>query len=87
MSDPVSGRKIELYSDQPGLQFYSGNFLDGTTVGKSGHIYREGDGFVLEPQKFPDAPNQPKFESPRLNPGQTYHNTIIYKFCSDETCR
>ena len=67
-------------SAQPGLQFYSGNFLDGTSVGKAGKVYRQGDAFVLEPQMFPDTPNQPSFGSARLAPGQTYENKIIYRF-------
>lgn len=78
--DPHSGRVLELASTQPGLQFYSGNFLDGTLVGTSGHIYRQGDAFVLEPQIFPDTPNHPNFGSGRLAPGQTYRNEIIYTF-------
>lgn len=80
VEDDISGRKLELSSDQPGIQFYSGNFLDGTSSGKSGHIYREGDAFVLEPQIFPDTPNQPKFGSAVLKPGETYTNTLIYHF-------
>lgn len=79
-SDPVSGRGFELWSNQPGLQFYSGNFLDGTSAGKSDHVYREGDAFVMEPQLFPDTPNQPGFGSARLAPGQTYRNTMTYRF-------
>ncbi len=80
VEDSMSGRKLELSSDQPGIQFYSGNFLDGTSSGKSGHIYREGDAFVLEPQIFPDTPNQPAFGSALLHPGETYSNTLIYRF-------
>lgn len=80
VEDPHSGRVLTLLSAQPGLQFYSGNFLDGTSVGKSGRIYRQGDAFVLEPQMFPDTPNHPDFGSARLAPGQTYHNRIIYRF-------
>jgi aldose 1-epimerase len=80
VEDPVSGRVMEMLSNQPGLQFYSGNFLDGTTIGKSGHLYRQGDAIVLEPQMFPDTPNQPKFGSVRLDPGQTYHNIIVLRF-------
>jgi aldose 1-epimerase len=80
IEDPATGRKLEILSNQPGLQFYSGNFLDGTIVGKSGHIYREGDALVLEPQLFPDTPNHPEFGSARLDPGQTYRNLIIYRF-------
>lgn len=80
VEDPSTGRKLEILSNQPGLQFYSGNFLDGTIVGKSGHIYREGDAIVLEPQMFPDTPNHPGFGSVRLDPGQTYRNLIVYRF-------
>jgi aldose 1-epimerase len=80
VADPHSGRVLTLESSQPGLQFYSGNFLDGTTVGASGRVYRQGDAFVLEPQIFPDTPNQPSFGSARLNPGQEYRNLIVYSF-------
>lgn len=80
VEDPESGRVLTLVSSQPGLQFYSGNFLDGTTVGTGGHVYRQGDAFVLEPQLFPDTPNQPAFGSARLAPGQTYRNRIVYEF-------
>ncbi|HEY0316193.1 MAG TPA: aldose epimerase family protein [Sphingomonas sp.] len=80
VEDPASGRVMEVLSDQPGIQFYSGNFLDGTITGKSGHIYREGDAIVLEPQMFPDTPNQPAFGSVRLDPGQTYANHIVFRF-------
>jgi aldose 1-epimerase len=85
VTEPVSGRGFELWSNQPGLQFYSGNFFDGTVVGKGGHIYRMGDALVMEPQLFPDAPNQPTFPSARLDPGQTYRNVIIYKFTTGAT--
>jgi len=80
VEDPASGRVLTLSSSQPGLQFYSGNFLDGTSVGTGGKVYRQGDAFVLEPQLFPDTPNQPAFGSARLAPGQTYHNLILYQF-------
>jgi aldose 1-epimerase len=80
VEEPNSGRIMHVYSNQPGIQFYSGNFLDGTIVGKSGRLYRQGDAIVLEPQMFPDAPNQPAFGSVRLNPGQTYRNTIQFRF-------
>ena len=80
VEEPVSGRAMELWSDQPGLQFYSGNFLDGTSFGKAGQLYRMGDAFVLEPQLFPDTPNQPAFGSARLNPGETYRNRIAWRF-------
>jgi len=84
VESPDSGRVLRLYSDQPGLQFYSGNFLDGTTVGKSGHTYRQGDAFVLEPQFFPDTPNHPEFGSAVLRPGQVYENRMVYRFSTDK---
>jgi aldose 1-epimerase len=80
VADPGSGRVMELLSNQPGVQFYTGNFLDGTATGKAGVIYRQGDALCLEPQVFPDTPNQPKFGSARLDPGQTYENRIVYRF-------
>lgn len=82
--DPVSGRSFELWSNQPGLQFYSGNFLDGTTSGKARRIYREGDAVVFEPQLFPDTPNQPAFGSARLIPGETYRNVMSYRLSSGQ---
>ncbi|QEE26371.1 galactose mutarotase [Rhodanobacter glycinis] len=84
VESPASGRVLRLYSRQPGLQFYSGNFLDGTTVGGSGHAYRQGDAFVLEPQIFPDTPNHPNFGSAELRPGEVYNNRIIYRFSIDK---
>ena len=83
LEDPHSGRTMTLFSNQPGLQFYSGNFLDGSTVGKSGKSYGAGNAIALEPQMFPDAPNQPSFASIELRPGQTYKNIIIWKFGTD----
>ncbi|HEX5184252.1 MAG TPA: aldose epimerase family protein [Allosphingosinicella sp.] len=80
LEDPATGRILDILSNQPGLQLYTGNFLDGTAIGKSGHSYRQGDGIALEPQVFPDTPNQPAFGSARLNPGQTYRNVIVYRF-------
>lgn len=80
MEDPVSGRVIELFTTEPGLQVYSGNFLDGTVTGKGDRIYRQGDGLALEPQVFPDAPNQPAFPSARLDPGETYRQVSFYRF-------
>lgn len=83
LSDPKSGRTLEILSDQPGLQFYSGNFLSGVLIGKGGSLYRQGDGIALEPQRFPDAPNKPQFGSARLNPGETYRNTMIFHLAVD----
>lgn len=78
--DPVSGRVMEVHSNQPGLQFYSGNFLDGSSVGKGGQMIRMGDAIVLEPQQFPDTVNRPAFGSVRLEPGQVYRNVIAWRF-------
>lgn len=80
LEDPRSGRVLSIYTAAPGLQFYSGNFLNGTIVGRGGIAYRQGDAAVFEPQDFPDAPNHPNFPSATLNPGQVYHNTIVYRF-------
>lgn len=77
--DPASGRVLEVLSTEPGLQMYTGNFLDGANIGKGGCVYRMGDGFVLEPQKFPDTPNRPAFGSARLNPGETYRHTMVLR--------
>jgi len=78
--EPVSGRQMDVWTDQPGVQFYGGNFFDGLGKGKYGgtHAYREA--FALETQHFPDSPNNPTFPSTRLNPGETYQYTCIYKF-------
>jgi aldose 1-epimerase len=79
VQDPASGRSFELWSNQPGVQFYSGNFLDGTSHGKSKRVYRMGDTVVLEPQIFPDSPNQKGFPDARLEPGQTYRNIMTFR--------
>lgn len=80
LDDPASKRRLEVHSNQPGLQFYSGNFLDASVAGKAGRLYRQGDGIALEPQMFPDTPNRPEFGSLRLDPGDTYRNLIEYRF-------
>lgn len=80
LADPGSGRRLDLWSNQPGLQVYSGNFLDGGSTGKSGHPYGRGAGIALEPQMFPDTPNRPKFGSLRLAPGEEYHHAIRLAF-------
>ena len=71
---------MEVLSTEPGLQLYTGNFLDGTLLGKHGHVYRMGDGIALEPQKFPDAPNQPGWVSARVDPGKPYRHVMILRF-------
>jgi aldose 1-epimerase len=78
--EPTTGRKMEVYTTEPGMQFYAGNFLDGTDVGKNDVAYEQRTGFCLETQHFPDSPNQAHFPSPVLKPGETYTQTTIYKF-------
>lgn len=80
ISDPASGRVLEVWTTEPGIQFYAGNFLDGTLVGSGGRLYRQSDAFALETQHFPDSPNQPHFPSTVLRPGEQYHTTTIYRF-------
>lgn len=80
VTEATSGRVMEVWTTEPGMQFYSGNFLDGTITGKGGWTYQFRDGFCMEPQHYPDSPNQPGFPTTVLKPGQTYKNTIIYKF-------
>ncbi|MFC8391814.1 aldose epimerase family protein [Streptomyces sp. NPDC057238] len=80
LRDPSSGRTLRIATNEPGLQFYSGNFLDGTLVGTGGRVYRQGDGLCLETQHFPDSPNQPSFPSTVLRPGQTYRTTTVHSF-------
>jgi aldose 1-epimerase len=82
--DPVSGRILEVFTTEPGIQFYSGNFLDGSLVGASGTTYRQSDGFALETQHFPDSPNQPHFPSVVLRPGQVYRSTTVYAFSTGD---
>ncbi|MBC6459702.1 aldose epimerase family protein [Actinomadura sp. HBU206391] len=79
-SDARTGRVLSIYTEEPGIQFYSGNFLDGTLVGTGGRVYRQGDGFALETQHYPDSPNHPNFPSTVLRPGQTYQTTTVYQF-------
>jgi aldose 1-epimerase len=81
-SDPASGRELTVWTDQPGVQFYSGNFLNGTLVGISGHTYRQGAGYTFETQHFPNSPNQPNFPSTVLGPGNTLNSTTIFAFSS-----
>ena len=78
--EPATGRTMEVTTDQPGIQFYTGNFLDGTLTGKGGTVYGKNAGFCLETQHFPDSPNQPKFPSTVLKPGETFHSVSTYKF-------
>ncbi|MGW5039140.1 aldose epimerase family protein [Streptomyces parvulus] len=80
LRDPASGRTLRIATDQPGLQFYSGNFLDGTLTGTGGALYRQGDALCLETQHFPDSPNQPSFPSTVLRPGETYRTSTVHSF-------
>lgn len=91
VEDPASGRVLEVETTAPGVQFYTGNMLDATAVGKSGLVYRQSDALALEPELFPDTPNQPGFGSARLDPGGTFRNVIAYRFSTlpspDRTAR
>jgi len=78
--EPGSGRTLEVWTTEPGVQFYCGNFLDATLVGTSGRIYRQSDGFALETQHFPDSPNQPNFPTTVLRPGETFQSTTVLRF-------
>jgi aldose 1-epimerase len=78
--DPASGRVMEVYTTEPGMQFYTGNFLDGSITGKGGQVYKKRYGFCLETQHFPDSPNKPSFPSTVLKPGRKYRTTTVYKF-------
>ena len=78
--EPGSGRVLQVLTTQPGIQFYSGNFLDGSAHGKGGKVYRRRYGFCLETQHYPDSPNQPNFPSAELQPGQQYRETTVFKF-------
>jgi aldose 1-epimerase len=80
VEDPKTGRTLTVSTDQPGIQFYSGNLLDGTLTGKGGKIYHQYDGFTLEPQHYPDAPNHDNFPSTLLKPGDTYRTSTVYAF-------
>jgi aldose 1-epimerase len=80
LKDPASGRSLKIATTEPGLQFYSGNFLDGSFAGTSDRIYRQGDALCLETQHYPDSPNQPSFPSTVLRPGQTYRSTTVHTF-------
>ena len=83
LTDPDSGRVLEVSTTEPGIQFYSGNFLDGTLIGTGGRVYRQGDGLALETQHYPDSPNQPDFPSTELAPGEEFTSTTVYAFSTD----
>ncbi len=80
VTEPVYGRTLEVYTNEPGLQFYGGNFLNGKDIGKKGRAYTHRSSFCLETQHFPDSPNQPDFPSTMLNPGEEYYSVCVYKF-------
>lgn len=88
LCEPESRRLLNVWTTEPGIQFYSGNFLDGTLYGTSGRAYRQGDGLALETQHYPDSPNQPGFPSTVLRPGETYETTTIFELSVNEgQCR
>jgi len=81
--EPRSGRVMEVWTTEPGVQFYAGNFLDATLIGASGRLYRQSDGFALETQHFPDSPNKPQFPTTVLRPGARKESTTVYRFSTD----
>ncbi len=83
VTEPTTGRVMEVWSTEPGLQFYSGNFLDGSNIGKGGRVYQFRNAIAMEPQHYPDSPNHDNFPSVVVHPGDTYHNTIVYKFLTN----
>jgi aldose 1-epimerase len=87
VAEPVTGRTIEVRTTEPGLQFYAGNFLDGTLKGKGGAVYKHRTGFCLETQHFPDSPNQPKFPTTILQPGAEYRSQTVFTFGVDQASR
>ena len=78
--EPQSGRVMTISTTEPGIQFYTGNFLDGTVTGKAGKVYRKNHGFCLETQHYPDSPNHPDFPSTVLRPGQIFRSTTVHRF-------
>jgi len=80
VEDTVSGRRMEVWTEEPGIQFYSGNYIDGAQIGKTGRPYAAHQGFCLETQNHPDAPNHPGFPTAILRPGAEYHTTTVYRF-------
>ena len=82
VQDPVSGRAMEVLSNQPGVQFYTGNFLDGSIVGIGGKTYRQGDAFTMETQHFPDSPNHANFPTTVLHPGEVFTSSTVYQFAT-----
>ena len=84
MLDPSSGRLFELATTEPAVQFYTGNFLDGTLAGKNGVVYNRRFGLCFEPEHYPDSPNQPQFPSVVLNPGEEYKTSTVWRFSISE---
>ena len=82
--EPLTGRILEIYTTEPGVQFYSANFLDGSIMGKQGRVYKQHYAFALETEHFPDSPNHPGFPSTILRPGQIYRSQSVFKFSADK---
>jgi len=78
--EPKSGRTLDIATSEPGVQFYAGNFLDGSIKGKGGRVYKNRTGFCLETQRYPDSPNHPNFPSTILRPGETYSSQTVFTF-------
>jgi len=84
VSEEDSGRRLEVWTTEPGIQFYSGNFLDGSRYGPSRRAYRQGDGLALETQHYPDSPNHPDFPTTVLRPGEVYQSSTVFRLLVDE---
>ena len=82
--DPASGRVLTVTTTEPGVQFYTGNSLDGSTTGREGMNFAKNTGFCLETQHYPDSPNQPNFPSTELKPGSTFHSTTVFAFTTEK---
>jgi aldose 1-epimerase len=80
LADPESGRVLEVWTTEPAVDLYSGNFLDGSLRGSSGSAYRQGDGIAIEPEHYSDSPNNPHFPSTRLDPGEVFRSCTEYRF-------
>ena len=84
VEEPTTGRVLEVFTTEPGIQFYTGNFLDGAIKGKGGKVYARRNGLCLETQHFPDSPNKPKFPSTTLRPGQKFQSETVYRFSTEK---
>jgi aldose 1-epimerase len=83
VEDPKSGRVLEVFTTEPGVQLYTANHLDGSKIGRAGHVYQRYGAFCLETQHYPDSPNRPSFPTTTLRPGETFRSRTIYAFSAE----